>query len=86
MIACNFSGMYLPFFISRLPDCPLSIPARFGARKYRNLQAKMIFPQSRRTWSCLYEKNTSYLCLWLWNPASDGCPFRMLSFQTIVAC
>ena len=24
------------------------------------------FPRTRRAWPCLYEKNTDYLCLWLW--------------------
>ena len=32
-------------FISHLPDCPVAVPARFGERKYRSRQARMIFFQ-----------------------------------------
>ena len=27
------------------PDCPVAVPARFGERKYRSRQARMIFFQ-----------------------------------------
>ena len=33
------------FFIFRLPDCPVAVLARFGERKYRSRQARMIFFQ-----------------------------------------
>ena len=39
------SGSESRYFISRLPDSPVSVRARFGERKYRSLQARMIFFQ-----------------------------------------
>lgn len=41
----NTSGSGSRYFISRLPDCPVIVPARFGERKYRSRQARMIFFQ-----------------------------------------
>ena len=73
----NTSGSGSRYFISRLPDSPVAVPARFGERKYRS-EARMIFfqptPQGpdlvrvhrTRDYLCRVE-NKIYGCFLLWD-------------------
>ena len=44
----NTSGSGSRYFISRLPDSPVAVPARFGERKYRSEARMIFFSQPRR--------------------------------------